>query len=459
MAKKRRQRFMYAAECQCIAIAAFVLCIVFPCVGKERELPRSFSMSKDQERIERRILPGIDNARLLREDGNSQKNWYDAKPLRFAVPVKVQFTLENAGTWNRFPDGSRVWRLRIQVPNAKNLSLGITDFEIPEGGRLWVYTVSHDLVQGPYTSRDRSPAGRLWTAVTLGSEVVLEVFLPSTGGRAVVEIGEVNCGYRNFAVRPTDSGEVHCNTDVICPASKPWKDQIRSVAIYSVDGSLECTGQMLNNARKDFKPYFLSANHCEVNESNADTVVVYWNYLSPTCGSHAGGDLTQNQSGAFFRATSDETDFLLLELVARPDPSFHVFYSGWDATGEMPRVTLCIHHPDSAVKVMDLSHRQPLITSYGGAMANPTGGYWRVHWDSGATDRGSSGSCLWNADTGRCIGQLRGGTSSCLNLGKSGYDFFSGLAHSWNGEVSAKRLRDWLDPSNTGVLTLNGLDQ
>ena len=78
-----------------------------------------------------------------------------------------------------------------------------------------------------------------------------------------------NVGYRGFGTRKEGqrgkprrrelSGS--CNIDVVCDEGDDWRDEISSVAAYSLGGSLFCTGAMINNARQDGKPYFLTAHH------------------------------------------------------------------------------------------------------------------------------------------------------------------------------------------------------
>ncbi|MBI2418455.1 MAG: hypothetical protein HYV28_11265 [Ignavibacteriales bacterium] len=55
------------------------------------------------------------------------------------------------------------------------------------------------------------------------------------------------------------------------------------------------------------------------------------------------------------------------------------------------------------------------------------------------------------------MGQLHGGPSSCTATDKS--DLYGKMSMSWNyGTTPATRLKDWLDPDNTGALTLDGWD-
>lgn len=57
--------------------------------------------------------------------------------------------------------------------------------------------------------------------------------------------------------------------------------------------------------------------------------------------------------------------------------------------------------------------------------------------------------------TGHCVGQLHGGDASCVAPTTS--DWYGKLSVSWEGGGSAAtRLSDWLDPGNTGTLSLHG---
>jgi hypothetical protein len=227
------------------------------------------------------------------------------------------------------------------------------------------------------------------------------------------------------------------------------------VGAYTLNGSAQCTGTLLNDTALDLTPYFLSANHCAVNSSNDDTVVVYWNYQSATCGTHGPGNLTQNQTGSTFRASYAPSDFLLLELSTKPDPSFNIFHAGWDASGTAPPGTVGIHHPAGDVKAISLSNSVPQVASY--VTDSPNTYHWRADWSAGVTEGGSSGSCLFATDTGRCIGVLTGGPSACGATAANLHDFYGMFSVSWNGGgTDATQLKHWLDPGNTGTLGLDG---
>jgi len=438
----------------CIAVLAWALPgSVFARMDEE---PRSFSLlDKSLVDVDRRIVKPIDAERLLAEDRERRKDPRHPGPHFFAVSEEVGFDLRNSGTWLALPDG-RLWRLRIHSPGAVSNSLGITRFDLPEGAKLWIYDPAGKHVEGPYTSRHRNHDGGLWTPIINGDEIVVELFVPPEASRAMLRIGRVNKGYRGF-------GHSHgaCNNDVICPEGDPWRDQIRSVALYSIyipafEAVADCSGQLMNNTALDFTPYFLSANHCLVTTANDHTLVFYWNYEAPNCGDqHVNLALADTQNGATFRAASAASDFLLVELDAAPVAT-NAFFSGWDVTGAAPASTVGIHHPSGHVKSISFNTDPVTSTARASNTTNPAANYWRVDdWEDGTTEHGSSGSCLWDAATQRCVGQLNSGEASCT--ASTSPDWYGKLSVSWTGGgTSATRLSDWLDPGNSGILSLNG---
>ena len=437
-----------------LVLALLVLLAPTPTFALMYEEPRSFSMAdKALQAVERVVLAEIDPARLLAEDETAMKGEREPGPLRFAVTEETPLDLENSGTWLELDDGY-LWRLWIRSPGAVSQSLGLTRFDLPEGAKLWVYDPALERVEGPYTATHRSSKGRLWTPIIEGDELVVELFLPMEADRAAVRIGQVHKGYRDFEATDFEKSGA-CNNDVVCPEGLPWSDQIRSVARYVISGTGLCTGQLVNNTAFDGTPYFLSANHCGVDTSNDDTLVFYWNYESPNCGDLGGGSLAQNQTGAIFRASYAPSDFLLVELSASPDPAFNVFFTGWDATGAAPASTVGIHHPSGDEKAISFNTNPVTSTALGSSLVNPAATHWRVDdWEDGTTEGGSSGSCLWDAATQRCVGQLQGGFASCTSITDDWYGKFS---VSWTGGgTAATRLMDWLDPGATGVLAING---
>jgi lysyl endopeptidase len=445
--------------------AILVVLLAIPAMAKMSEPPKSFTLrDKPQEQVQVKVLPGIDVQKLLAEDRERGKNSRQPTPQRFAIAADVSFTPDNSGTWTKLADG-RIWRLAIQSPGAVSMNLGITRFSLPEGAKLWIYSGKRQDVNGPYTQRQRSHLGSLWTPVVRGDEIIIELFVPTGTAKPIVEISKVNRGYRGFAKDniPGGGGEGACEIDVACPQASPWGDQINAVGVYTLNGTAQCSGALVNDTAVDFTPYFLSANHCSVTTVNDATVVVYWNFQSPNCGDHGGGSIADNQSGSTFRASYAPSDVLLFELDAKPDASYNVFHAGWDATGTTPPSTVCIHHPSCDVKSISFSDNAPESTAYYSDTPILSGDHWRVVWDNGTTDAegvtepGSSGSPLFETTNRRIIGQLHGGPSSCGAADTDLHDFYGRLSVSWDGGgTPSSRLSDWLDPVPTGQLTMDG---
>jgi hypothetical protein len=335
-------------------------------------------------------------------------------------------------------------------------------------------------VQGPYTKSHRNALGGLRTAVVLGDELVAELHLPE-GSQATLAIRSVNHGYRLFgdSKEETIAKRGWCNINVVCPQGDPWRDQIRSVAQIEAQDSqyiYGCTAQLVNNTAEDLTPYLLTAGHC-FDPAIAHTLVAYWNYQCLECDDTTGGNLSQNQSGATFVASwyeytgirpdeqyRDGTDFMLVMLDQQPQPSFNVYYAGWDARDFIPNATTTIHHPayppgeDSpSEKSISLDYDPPSVTSRGGSSTPGDGLYLRVaDWDEGTTEVGSSGACLFDQATKRCIGNLSGGLAAC---GNDEPDWYGRMHAHWTGDgTPGTRLSDWLDPLDSGALFLDGIN-
>jgi hypothetical protein len=398
------------------------------------------------------VLPPTDVAAELAADERAGH----PSPLRFAARTPVTVTPRTHGTWENVP-GGRLWRLDVESPGATDLNFGFSVSHLPPGATLHVISRDEDYFQGPYEVRDNKAHGELWTPLIPGSRATIEVFVPRGEEENLrLLLATVNRGYRNmFAPKQGAAAKAgSCNNDVICSVGNPWRDEIRSVARYTIAGSGLCTGTLINNANNDLRNFFLTADHCDVTPANAASVVVYWNFESPTCGQHGGGSLSQNQSGAILRMANSDVDVALLELEDTPPASFQVTYAGWSRSQTAPTAAVGIHHPSGDEKSISFAN-SPLTTTVNCISSGSQQTHWRVVWNSGVTEQGSSGSGIWDASTRRLVGTLSGGYSACNN--PSGFDCYGKFSVAWNaGNSPATRLRDWLDPSglNPGTVPL-----
>jgi hypothetical protein len=423
-----------------------------PTAWTERVLPL--------DSVERVSMPAVDVPALKAQD--ERDAWTGEKALRYAASLKVNIRPDREGTWESLDGDTMLWRLRVHSAGARSLNFGFDQFFMPPGGRLFIYSPDGKHVYRPFTSEDNEIHGQLWTPPVFGEETVLEVTIPGHLVPALkLHLSVVNHDYRGIG-RPDMEKSGACNIDTICPISDPYNDQERAVAVISLGGSRICTGSLLNNTANDARPLFMTANHCGIHAGNAASLVAFWNYFNSTCRSQGSGQsppgdgsLAQFNTGSFFRAANTASDFLLLELDDAPLPAFNVFFAGWDRTLGQFQSPVAIHHPNTEEKRITFSTS---MTESGGWPESVPGDGSHIHaiWGTnlGVTETGSSGSPLYTAQ-GRFIGQLHGGSSICGGADLS--DFYGRFSVSWTGGgTNATRVSNWLDPGNTGQLTLDG---
>lgn len=373
--------------------------------------------------------------------------------VRYAVARPVSVDLTRRAAWQALPDGRSVGRLRVGAAGARNLSVAFERAELPPGAELWLHAASgRHALDRPLTAA-HARSGRLWTPVVPGDEAVLSVVLPAGAPAPVLQLTRIHVGFR-------DVGEVRllqgsCNIDTICPEGDAWREEIGSVAVYGMGGEFWCTGFMLNNTSGDQTPLFATANHCGVRSSNDDSLVVYWNYESATCGALSGGVADDWQVGSTFRMRASDPDWTLVELYDAPDPAWNVSWAGWDRSGAAPSSAVAIHHPGTDEKAISFEDDATRITWPYYGSADSDGTHIRIiDWDGGTTEGGSSGSPLFDQDH-RAVGVLTGGDAAC---GNDDSDWYGRLYSAWDaGGSSSSRLEPWLDPTGTGDLTTDTL--
>ena len=390
-------------------------------------------------------------------------------PVQFAVATPLSIGLDD-GLWDQAESGVDRWRARVSSSGAVGLGLEFSKFSLPEGASLWVYDDAGQLVQGPYTRADQNAEGRLWTAIVPGASAVLELQVPSAERDAVqLQLAQVDHAYLDIskAAALTTGQSGSCNVDMACSDGNNWRSESRAVAMISIGNTYVCTGQLLNNARQDKAPLFITANHCEIAQTSstpASSVVVYWNYQTSSCGGTPNGSLGQNQSGASLLAADIGSDFTLLRLNKQPDSDFKVYFAGWDVGSAIPQSGVAMHHPQGEEKRISTfstaAVRQNVCldgsSSGGSSSCKRLVKSWQLNWSRGITESGSSGSGLWNQDH-KLVGVLSGGDTSCSNV--SGNDYFARLEAAYIANSAASgQLKAWLDPDASGITSLAGRD-
>ncbi|HET7845338.1 MAG TPA: hypothetical protein VFL14_14370 [Xanthomonadales bacterium] len=408
-------------------------------------------------------LPAVDKALRLAEDAKSAKG----TPLRYAIAVPANGlgaakAARPAGEWSTLPDGRAFWRLAVAAPGASSIDVGFSKFFLPHGAQLFFASADGKVVRGPYTDADNTRSGTFWTPIVPGEGAVLELVVPAALREHVaLELDAAHPAHRDiFAPSFAKSGS--CNVDSICPQGNPIRNQIGAEGRYTVNGFV-CSGQLVNNTRGDRKRYFTSAHHCFDSQSEANTVVVYWRYESPTCrtpgSAQSGtplpvqGNSIEQTGGATLIATEEDSDFTLVELNSALPQGINPYWDGWDRTTNVPTSTSVVHHPSGDEKRIAFDNDAPSSSDTGFPQV-PGTKHWRIgDYELGTTEQGSSGSGLLNQDR-RLIGFLSGGAASCTVID---YDAYGRVNAAWEGDgTPATRLRDWLDPTGSGAQVLDG---
>jgi hypothetical protein len=461
-------------------LVLFALGSVAPATA-ENVVPTAASYAVlDVDRVDVFLPDPLDLLKVADDDEARERR---GLPPRFAVPQRVNITPATHGTWEDLGNGQLLWRLRIVGrEGTTNLNLGFTRYRMSRRGRLLLYSADGTQIARPFTFADNEKHGELWTPVVVTGDLIVELTVPKKEARHVhLELGWVNQGYRGFGTTPAYEKSGSCNLDVECldPADT-WRDEMRAVGVISTGGSTFCTGSLLNNTAGDRKMYFITANHCSINSSNAASLVVYWNYQNSFCrapgsaasGSTGDGQLNQFHTGSFHRASYAASDVTLVELDDPPVTAYNHHWAGWDrSTGSFTCTAgspcSSIHHPSTDEKRITYVLNDLIPTSYNNPASPGDGTHLWARWATdppgpytipGVTEPGSSGSPLYNA-AGRFVGQLHGGPSSCGATGNSLSDYYGRFSVSWTGGgTNSTRLSNWLDPGNTGATTTSGIN-
>lgn len=373
----------------------------------------------------------------------------------------------NIATFSRETvDNKLIFRHKFIQEETNGLIIYFHKFQLGESGKIFLY--SSDLKS--VISIDKKDKDEYAVGSISGKEIILQFETCQECTDFDIELSEIGVipqeGKKITGFGASGSCEINVNCDNSDIVQKV-KRGVARIILKEGNGMYYCTGSLVNNAKNDQTPFFLTANHCGENASTSDfnQWIFYFNYESSSCvqpgiepssNSITGSTLIASSSGSF----SSTSDFKLLRLNEDIPDNYNVTYNGWNADNQTPAEAFGIHHPSGDIKKISFTS-STTSSNYNSSANNSNGMYWRVIWENtnighGVTEGGSSGSPLFN-DDGLIVGTLTGGSSSCSS--QTSPDFYGKVSSHWksNGSSQSRQIQPWLDPDNSGITQLASL--
>jgi len=400
-------------------------------------------------------MPAINVDSLLNEDALNERD--KGRPYRFGYNHFVNYSPDNSGNWTSLSDGDRIWQLDVKTAGSYTLNLAFSNFHLPAGAKLFVYSKDHAQLLGGFTDANNTPDNFFGTELINGDEAVIEYYEPAQAqGQGHFTLFRITQGYRDIHNYLKSFGQAgSCLHNVNCPQYADYATQKRAVVCLVSGGNEFCSGSLINNTLNDGTPYVLTANHCGTADG---TWIFRFNWESPGCPNPITNPSTaQSISGGTPIAQSGVSDFNLVKMSTAPPAGYHAFYAGWNRSVTPATSVTAIHHPSGDIKKCSKANNTVTATFYNAG--NGTALVWQIgQWTDGCTEAGSSGSPLFDQSK-RIVGQLYGGPSACGETPANLIDYYGRFCVSWDsGATPQTRLRDWLDPANTNPLTNDGYD-
>lgn len=428
-----------------------IICLFLPVINLSAQVPEGGNPYSS-------VVPGLKSTaalpglKLKAIDIDQLLAWDEVNPFpyRYAVVEDTTINLKTSGKVDIIPGKGKIWRYQITSVQAKSIQVIFKRYVLPPGAKVFVYNNDQSMIRGAFTRKNTQPDTTMVLSDFKGNHMVVEYFEPDHPDmEGEIIIGSISQAYRDIFALKSSGGHVSIN----CPEGK--NNQLEKHAVFKLtfqSGAFSylCSGALINNARNDGTPYFITAGHCISKDSEASTVTAYFNYETVGCSDSIAIPLTIN--GAGLLSTADSSDYSLLLFNNSVPPLAQPYFAGWDVNDVATRNVTSIHHPGGNSKMFsvdyDSIYQNPVPLTWENDKVSPVGSHWIVFFDLGFTEGGSSGAPLFNADK-QIIGQLHGGSGDL--------DIYGKFSFSWANEPAGyPGIREFLDPDNTGAMVLQG---
>ncbi len=419
----------------CSILLAF-LCNHLITVGQisNETIPVSWNIAVNQNEIVWKSLSFIDPSGLLAEDALVSKS----EPMRFAKNRIVNYTPASEGRWINLANGDRIWKLGIKCTGGFSVGLLFSEFNIPVGARVYIYSQDQSQHLGPFTKADnRGENEILVTPPIYGEKLIVEYYEPfAYRGQGDFNIKSVQHGYRDLK-----NMEYIGSCFNILQSNSINRGTSASIMMMVVDGGQKiATGTLVNNTSGSSRPYVITSLNAL--KGNPEGWVFLFDVTKKEC-------LERNNcwSTAVCGASPVSADSIngtaLVSLKTVPPGSWAVYYSGWNAGNNSGNGTYqSIQHADGLVQS---------VANYTGQLQSVVWNGYNTkritNWTTGGTSSASIGSPLLDS-SGNLVGIYLGGDLSC---GGSGADYFATFSSSFD------LYNAYLDPVRSGASILNGV--
>lgn len=434
----------------------------------EKGTPPSFlhsTLDSMQTRTAAELLPRTINspfttAQLIEEDENAPSG----TPYRIGILLAAGLEFPQDAEKSTLPGGEEIYRLRIKSEGAIALSLYYDHFEIPEGGKLYIYNAEHTHLLGAYTPAT-NPDGKAFSSqFVAGDDITLEYAVPPSGALPNIKISDIGYGYNHLEIRNSNTVDISCMVNINCPEGDNWQDEkegIVKMATRSGSSIYYCSASLLNNTGATPIPYIYTAFHCiktdtrPFTENELRQAQFTFQYENPDCESEEISEYTtligcQYLTGSDLSGGYDQT---LLLLTSDIPGDLNPYFCGWDKTGNTPQYGVGIHHPNGSTKKISTYTRPATQNTWKTTSATgATNGHWVVYFAATQTGHsvtagGSSGSPLFD-ESHKVVGTLTGGSSTCNN--PDGSNYYGKISKFFN------QITRYLDPNGTGAGSIEG---
>ncbi|MDR0680992.1 MAG: T9SS type A sorting domain-containing protein [Dysgonamonadaceae bacterium] len=414
-----------------------------------------------------------DVQKLLEEDRENVKL---GMPLRIAVGTDVSLKLDRqTASHTVLPANEQVWHYAIRSEGAKGLIVTFDELFLPEGDELYVYT--KDRKQLNIFTSATNPSGNAYATDALASEEIIFEYVPASPLEIPARIHISNIAYVYKSPDEMLADDLSCYINTNCSEADNWQLQKNGVVrllIQDAAGWGYCSGSLINNVREDETPYVLTANHCVDGYQGQVFSTLKFDFFAETSSTDChiqteSSPYTKTLTGATLLATTainGSSDGSLLKINTPVPEDWEVYYNGWDAREIAAMSGVSIHHPNAYVKKIS-TFKNPLVSTGNipvkreGRPLAITGpdAHWEVVWSPtenghSVTYGGSSGSPIFNQD-GLIVGTLTGGGAYCKTPHE--VDLYGKFSCHWDKHSNSQQhFKNYLDPDNTGTLTLGG---